>query len=69
MQVSWYRISGQEMSVVLYLPKTTLRIFGNEMMCSVVGPTGEEAIGRRKELRSVKLHNVYSSPNFIREIR
>jgi hypothetical protein len=43
-------------------------VFENRVL-RVFGPKREEVMGERRKLHSVELHNLYSSPDVIRQIK
>jgi hypothetical protein len=45
-----------------------LRVFENRVLRRIFGPKGDEVTGEWRELHNEKLHNLYSSPNIIRQI-
>jgi hypothetical protein len=45
-----------------------LRLFENRVLRRIFGLKGDEVTGKRKKLHSEELHNLYSSPNSIRQI-
>jgi hypothetical protein len=46
-----------------------LRVFGNRVLRRIFGPTRDEVTGEWRKLHSGELHNLYSSPDIIREIK
>jgi hypothetical protein len=65
-------------SVVLYGCETwsltlreehRLRMFGNRVLRRIFGPKRDEVTGEWRKLRKGELHNLYSSPDIIRQIK
>jgi hypothetical protein len=46
-----------------------LRVFENRVLRRIFGPKSAELTGERRKLHNEKLHNLYSSPDIIRQIR
>jgi hypothetical protein len=46
-----------------------LRVFENRVLRRIYGPTREEVTGEWRKLHSRELHNLYSSPDIIRQIK
>jgi hypothetical protein len=46
-----------------------LRVFENRVLRRIFGPKREEVTGEWRKLHSRKLHNLYSSPDIIRQIK
>jgi hypothetical protein len=46
-----------------------LRVFENRVLRRIFGPNRDEVTGQRRKLHSEELHNLYSSPNIIRQIK
>jgi hypothetical protein len=46
-----------------------LRVFENRVLRRIFGPKGDEVMGERRKLHSGELHNLYSSPDIIRQIK
>jgi hypothetical protein len=44
-----------------------LRVFENRVLRGIFGPKRDEVTGERRKLHSGKLHNLYSSPDIIRQ--
>jgi hypothetical protein len=58
--------------VVLYGCDTwslTLRVFENRVMRRIFGPKRDDITGEWRKLHSEELHNLYSSPDIIREVK
>jgi hypothetical protein len=53
---------------VLELPHR-LRVFGNRVLRGIFGPKRDEVRGEWRKLHSGELHNLYSSPDIIRQIK
>jgi hypothetical protein len=47
----------------------TLRVFDNRVLRRISGPKRDEVTGEYRKLHSEKLHNLYSSPDIIRQIK
>jgi hypothetical protein len=45
-----------------------LRVFGNRVLRGIFGPKRDEVTGERRKLHSGELHNLYSSPDIVRQI-
>jgi hypothetical protein len=46
-----------------------LRVFENRVLRRIFGPTREEVTGEWRKLHSEELHNLYSSPDIVRQIK
>jgi hypothetical protein len=46
-----------------------LRVFKNRVLRRIFGPMGDEVTGEWKKLHNEELHNLYSSPDIIRQIK
>jgi hypothetical protein len=46
-----------------------LRVFGNRVLRRIFGPKMDEVMGELRMLHSGELHNLYSSPNIIRQTK
>jgi hypothetical protein len=46
-----------------------LRVFENRVLRGIFGPKGDEVTGEWRKLHSRELHNLFSSPDIIRQIR
>jgi hypothetical protein len=46
-----------------------LRLFDNRVLRRIFGPKGDEITGEWRKLHKEELHNLYSSPNIIRQIK
>jgi hypothetical protein len=46
-----------------------LRVFENRVLRGMFGPKRDEVKGERRKLHSGELHNLYSSPDIIRQIK
>jgi hypothetical protein len=66
------------LSVVLYGCETwsltlreehRLRVFENRVLRGIFGPKGDEVTGEWRKLHSGELHNLYSSPDIIMQIK
>jgi hypothetical protein len=58
--------------VVMYGCETwslTLRAFANRVLRRIFGPKRDEVVGEWRKLHSVELHNLYSSPDIIIQIK
>jgi hypothetical protein len=49
--------------------KHGLRVFENRVLRRIFGPKKDEVTGEWRKLHSEELHNLYSSPNIIRQIQ
>jgi hypothetical protein len=67
-----------EMSVVLYGFETwsltlreehRLRVFENRVLGRIFGPKRDDVTGKWRKLHSGELHNLYSSPDIVRQIK
>jgi hypothetical protein len=47
----------------------SLRVFENRVLRRIFGPKGDEAKGECRKLHSSELHNLFSSPDIIRQIK
>jgi hypothetical protein len=60
--------------VVLYVCETwslthTLRAFENRVLRRIFGPKRDEVTGEWRKLHNEELHNLYSSPDIIRQVK
>jgi hypothetical protein len=46
-----------------------LRVFENRALRRIFGPKGDEVTGKWRKLHIGELHNLYSSPDIIRQIK
>jgi hypothetical protein len=46
-----------------------LRVFQNRVLRRIYGPKRDEVTGERRKLHNGELHNLYSSPDVIRQIK
>jgi hypothetical protein len=46
-----------------------LRVFGNRVLRGIFGTKGDEVTGEWRKLHNGELHNLYSSPDIIRQIK
>jgi hypothetical protein len=46
-----------------------LRVFENSVPRRIFGPKRDEVTGARRKLHNGELHNLYSSPDIIRQIK
>jgi hypothetical protein len=46
-----------------------LRVFENRVLRRIFGPKGDEVTGEWRKLHGGELHNLYSSPDIIRQIK
>jgi hypothetical protein len=46
-----------------------LRVFGNGVLRRIFGPKRDEVTGEWRKLHNEELHNLYSSPNIIRQVK
>jgi hypothetical protein len=46
-----------------------LRVSGNSVLRRILGPKRDEVTGEWRKLHNKELHNLYSSPNIIRQIK
>jgi hypothetical protein len=46
-----------------------LRVFGNRVLGRIFGPKRDEVTRQWRKLHSRELHNLYSSPNIIRQVK
>jgi hypothetical protein len=44
-------------------------VFENRVLRRIVGPKRDEVTGERRKLHSEELHNLYSSPDIIRQVK
>jgi hypothetical protein len=60
---------GCETWSVTLREKHRLRVFENRVLRRIFGPKKDEATGQWKKLHSGELHNLYSSPDIIRQTK
>jgi hypothetical protein len=46
-----------------------LRVFENRVLRKIFGPRRDEVRGEWRKLHNEELHNLYSSPNIIRQVK
>jgi hypothetical protein len=46
-----------------------MRLFGNRVLRGIFGPKREEVTGEWRKLHNGELHNLYSSPDIIRQVK
>jgi hypothetical protein len=46
-----------------------LRAFENRVLRRIVGPKSDEVTGEWRKLHNEELHNLYSSPDIIRQVK
>jgi hypothetical protein len=46
-----------------------LRVFENRVLRKIFGPKRDEVTGERRKLHNEELHNLYSNPDIIRQIK
>jgi hypothetical protein len=46
-----------------------LRVFENRVLRRIFGPKRDDVMGEWRKLRSEELHNLYSSPDIIRQVK
>jgi hypothetical protein len=46
-----------------------LRVFENRVLRRIFGPTRDEVTGEWRKLHNEELHNLYSSPDIIRQVK
>jgi hypothetical protein len=46
-----------------------LRVFENRVQRGIFGPNGDEVTGEWRKLHNEELHNLYPSPDIIRQIK
>jgi hypothetical protein len=44
-------------------------VFENRVLRRIFGPKGDEVMGEWRKLHSEELHNLYSSPDIIRQVK
>jgi hypothetical protein len=60
---------GCETWSVTLREENRLRVFENRVLRRIFGPKRDEVTGEWRKLHSEQLHNLYSSPNIIRQIK
>jgi hypothetical protein len=51
------------------LKKIRLRVFENRVLRRIFGPKRDEVTGEWRKLHNEELHNLYSSPDIIRQVK
>jgi hypothetical protein len=64
--VVWY---GCETWSLTLREEHTVRVFGKRVLSRIFGPKRDEGTGEWRKLTSGELHNLYSSPDIIRQIK
>jgi hypothetical protein len=57
------------MGVKLGLSRKGKRVFEKRVLRRIFGPKGDEVMGECRKLHSEELHNLYSSPDIIRQVK
>jgi hypothetical protein len=60
---------GVELVSVTLRKEHRLRVFEDRVLRKTFGPKRDDVTGEWRTLHSEKLHNLYSSPNIIRQIK
>jgi hypothetical protein len=60
---------GRETWPLTLREQLRLRVFENRVLRRIFTPKRNEVMGERTKLHSRELHNLYSSPNIIRQIK
>jgi hypothetical protein len=60
---------GCETSSLTLKEEHRLRVCENRVLRGIFGPKGDEVTGEPRKLHSGELHNLYSSPDIIRQIK
>jgi hypothetical protein len=60
---------GRETWSVTLREEHRLRVFENRVLRRIIGPKGDEVTGEWRKLHNGELHNLYSSPDIIRQIK
>jgi hypothetical protein len=60
---------GCETSSLTLREEHRLRVFENRVLRRMFGPKRDEVTGQWRKLHSEELHNLYSSPDIIRQIK
>jgi hypothetical protein len=59
---------GRETWFLTIRGEEVLRVFENRVLGKIFGPKREEVTGGWRRLHNEELHNLYASPNIIRDI-
>jgi hypothetical protein len=62
-------LCGRETWSLTLREEHRLRVFDNRVLRGIFGPTSDEVTGQWWKLHNEKLHNLYSSPGIIRQIK
>jgi hypothetical protein len=60
---------GVKLGLYTLREENRLRVFENRVLRRIFGPKRDEVTGEWRKLHSEELHNLYSSPNIIRQIK
>jgi uncharacterized membrane protein len=67
------RLLSRNVKVKIYktiiLPEHRLRVFENRVLRRIFGPKRDEVTGEWRKLHNEELHNLYSSPDIIRQVK
>jgi hypothetical protein len=58
-----------KLGLVILSEEHRLRVFENRVLRRLFGPKRDEVAGEWRKLHNEELHNLYSSPNIIRQIK
>jgi hypothetical protein len=60
---------GCETSSLALREEHRLRVFENRVLRGIFGPKRDEVTGEWRKLHNEELHNLYSSPDIIRQVK
>jgi hypothetical protein len=60
---------GCETTSLTLREEHSLRVFENRVLMRIFGPKRDEVTGKWRKLHSGELHNLYSSPDIIRQMK
>jgi hypothetical protein len=60
---------GVKLGLLTLREEHRLRVFENRLLRRIFGPKRDEVMGEWRKLHNEELHNLYSSPDIIRQVK